>query len=400
MEVKVEKLKQSKVKLIITVEPEEMIKHFNHAFNHIAPTVKLPGFRPGKAPRKLVESTVGISRILSEGIDLAINEGYVSALKDKNLNPLFPPSVKINKYPNYGETKEEIGNPLEFEVEVTVFPEVELGDYSKVKVDLPAKEKVKEDDVKKILENLQKQKATFVEIDRPAKMGDWAEISFEGSIKKVKIDQMTSKNHPVVLGEGSLIPGFEDQIVGMKKGEKKTFNIKFPKDYHAKEHAGKEAEFAVELLNLKEVNLPVIDDAFASDFGQKDADTLKKEIEKNLEMELEKKYENDIEVRVLDKVLPLVKADIPDEMADKEVERMLAGYQDQLKSMGLNFDAYLNSVKKTVDDLKKDMRPTAEKNIKIGLMLGKIMEQEKLDPNDPDAGKKAIEHLIKVTTTK
>jgi trigger factor len=287
---------------------------------------------------------------------------------------------------------------LEFEVEIVTYPEVKVGDYSKVKVELPKKETVQEEDVKKILENLRKQKATFKEVNREAKKGDWVEISFEGSLKGVRMDAMTSKNHPLVLGENTLIPGFEDQIVGMKKGEKKTFKIKFPKDYHAKEYAGKEAEFKVELLNLKEVNLPEIDDTFAADFGMKNVDELKKAIENNLQEELHKKYENELEGKVLDKVLPLVKADIPEEMIDKEIERMLTGYQDQLKNMGMEFEAYLNSIKKSVDDIKKDMRPTAEKNIKIGLLLGKIIEEKKWDVNDPEAGKKAIKHLIDTLT--
>lgn len=400
MQAKVEKQKKSKVKIIITMEPAEMIKYFNHALEHIAPTVKLPGFRPGKAPKKLIESTVGISRIVSEGIDLAINEGYVKALSENKINPISTPSIKINQYPLYGETAEEIKTPLEFEVETVVFPEVKLGDYRKVKVEKPAKEEVKSDDIEKILENLQKQKATFENIDREAKAGDWAELSFEGSLKGVRIDAMCSKNHPLVIGEGSLIPGFEDQIVGMKKGEKKTFKIKFPKDYHSKEYAGKEAEFSVELLELKEMKLPEINAEFAADFGQKDAETLRKEIGKNLESELENKYEQELENKVLDKVLPLVEADLADEMIDQEVNRMLAAYKERLAGMGMDFNTYLASTKKTEEDVKREMRSVAEKNIKTGLMLGEIITELKLDPNDQESGKKAVEHLIKTATEK
>lgn len=400
MEVKVEKLKQSKIKIVITLEPSEMIKHFNDAYKHIAPTVKLPGFRPGKAPRKLIESTVGVSRILGEGIDTAISESYIKALKENSLNPISSPTIKINKYPNYGETVEEIANPLEFEIETLVFPEVTLGDYSKIKIEKPKKEEVKEEDIKKILDNLQKQKAAFQEIDREAKDGDWVEVSFEGSLKGVKIDSMCSKNHPLILGEKSLIPGFEEQIVGMKKGEKKTFKIKFPKDYHAKEYAGKEAEFSVEIINLKEVKLPPIDDVFAADFGQKNADDLVEAIKKNLAVELEKKYHDELENKVLDKMLPLVKADIADEMINQEVSRIFTGYQEQLKGMGMNFETYLSSIKKTAEEFQKEMRPTAEKNIKIGLMLGKVIEELKLDKDDQESGKKAVEHLVNQLTKK
>lgn len=206
---------------------------------------------------------------------------------------------------------------------------------------------------------------------------------------------MCSKNHPVVLGEKTLIPGFEEEIVGMKKGEKKTFKIKFPKDYHSKEFAGKEAEFSVEVINLKEVKLPEVDEKFAADFGQKSADELLKAIETNLKLEYEKKNEEELEQKVLDKIIPLIKADIPDQMIDQEVERMIAGYEERLKGMGINFETYLKGMNKTADDIKKEMRETALKNIKIGLALGKIVEQEKIDHHDEMAGKKAIEHLVK-----
>ncbi len=398
MQTKVDKLKQSKVKLVVTFEPGEMIKYFDHAYHHLASGVTLQGFRPGKAPRALVESSLGVTRILSHALDDAVNESYQKALVQEKLSPISAPAIKINQYPNYGETVEEIKNGFEYEAEFTVLPQISLGDYSKLKVEKPAQEAVKADDVQKILDNLQKQKANFTAIDRPAKMGDLAEINFDGSVKHVKIDGMVSKHHPVVLGEKTLIPGFEEEVVGMKKGEKKTFKIKFPKDYHAKNLAGKEAEFDVELLELKEVNLPEINDTFAADFGHKTVDELKKAIEKNLELEYEQKNENELEQKVLDKILPLVKADIPDEMTEKEIDRMLADYKAQMEKMGVNFETYLSGMKKTEADIRREMRDAAVKNIKVGLMLGKIVEEQKIDHHDENAGKKAIEHLVSELT--
>ena len=151
-----------------------------------------------------------MTRILSHALDDAVNESYQKALVQEKLSPVSAPAIKINQYPNYGETVEEIKNGFEYEAEFTVLPEITLGDYSKLKVDKPAKESVKPDDVQKILDNLQKQKAGFTIVDRPAKMSDLAEVNFDGSIKHVKIEGMASKHHPVVLGEKTLIPGFED----------------------------------------------------------------------------------------------------------------------------------------------------------------------------------------------
>ncbi len=398
MQTKVEKLKQGKVKIVITIEPKELVKYFNHSYEELAPSVKLDGFRPGKAPRTLIESSIGVTRILSDALDHAVSETYQEALFTEKITPVTPPTIKINKYPTYGATEEEVKNPLEYEAELTVLPEVKLGDYSKIKIEKPKTESVSDSDLEKILENLRRQKATFDPIDRTAKMGDLADLSYEGSIKGVKIEAMASKNHPVVLGEKTLIPGFEEEVVGMKKYDKKTFKIKFPKDYHAKEYAGKEAEFAVEVNDLKEVKLPEVDDSFAADFGHKTAADLKKAITENLQQEYSQKAQNDLEQAILDKMLPLVKVEVPDAMIESEIDRMIHDYEHRLQHSGLNFQAYLDSTKKTVEGLRKEMRESAIKNIKVGLMLGKIIEQEKIDHKNPDAGKLAIEHLVKTLT--
>lgn len=394
MESKVEKLKQSRIKISILVTPEEMVKYFNTAFEHIAPTVKLDGFRPGKAPRVAIESAIGVTRIISEALDMAINETFKKAVSEHDIVPMSQPNITVEKYPNYASKAEEIKNNLEFTLEFASFPEVKIDNYSKVKVDLPKKEEVKEEDIKKILNNLQKQKSNFKEVDRGAKLGDFADLSYEGMLKKVKIDAMSSKSHPMVLGEGNLIPGFEEEVVGMKTGEEKTFKIKFPKDYHSKDYAGKEAEFKVTLNNLKEVILPEFDNAFAADFGAKTIEELKEKIKENLAHELEHKNKEQIEIAVLDKVLPKVHAEIPEEMIKEEVDRMMAGYKSQLSSMNLNFESYLQSIKKTEEEIVKEMRPTAEKSIKTGLLLGKIIEEQELDREDKEAGRKAMQYLV------
>ena len=394
MDAKIEKLKNAKIKLKITVTPKEMVKYFNNAYEKIAPTIKLDGFRPGKAPRQLTEETIGITRLLSEALDQAVQESYFKALSENMITPVNQPNIVINKYPKYGENEETIASDFEFEAEVEILPEVVLGDYSKLKIDAGKKEEVKKDDVEKILAHLQKQRSNFEEIDRPATKGDLAEISFEGSLKNVRIDAMCSKNHPVVLGESSLIPGFEDEIIGMKKGEEKTFKIKFPKDYHSKEYAGKEAEFKVSVNELKKVILPEINDEFAAGFGQKDVAELKKSVEKNLEKELEEKYEHELEAKAIEKVLPLLKVEVPASLVEREIDRMIHDFTHQLEHQGLNFEAYLSSIKKTNEEMRKDMGVQAEKNVKVGLLLGKIIQEQKMDHNAEDSGRKAIKYLV------
>jgi len=398
MEKKLEKLSANKAKLTIEISPKEMIKYFDQAFEQLAQSVKVQGFRPGKAPRAMLEAQIGVTRILSDALDLAINDGYSASIREYDLSPISSPSLTISQYPDYGTDESEIKNGLIYTMEFETFPEVKIGDLSDLKVELPKKEEAKEEDLEKILLNLRKQKSNFKEVDRAAKLGDFAEISFEGSVKKVKIDSMCSKHHPLVLGENSLIPGFEDEIVGMTKGEKKEFKIKFPKDYHAKEYAGKEADFSIELLELKEVELPEVDETFAADFGQKDAEALREAIKHNLEHEIEHKYQEDLELRVIDKVLAKVEVEIPEEMVKRETDRMVEGYKQQLQKMGLTFDSYLKSTSKSEDDLRKEMSQTAEKNVKVGLMLGEIIKKEGFDPKDEASGRKAVEYLVKETT--
>lgn len=400
MESKKEKLKGSKVKLTVTVPAADMAKYYKHAFDHLAPSVKIQGFRPGKAPRAMIESGVGISRIVSHALDEAVQDSYVEALTKDKLAPIAPPSIAITKYPEYGLDAEEVKNDLEYTAEVDLFPEVELEDYSKVKIEDKGIEKVKEEDVKKILEHLQKQKAEFTEIDRAAKKGDFAEIDFAGFDKGVQQEAMTSKNHPIVLGEGSLIPGFEDEIAGMKKGEEKSFKITFPKDYHAKEHAGKEVEFKVKLNALKEVKLPELDDAFAKNFDRKDMADLRAGIEESLGHELEHKHEHEIEEKVVEKMLPLLKVEVPESMVEQEVDRTIEGFRKQLENQRIDFDTYMKSTKKDMAAMRKDARPQAEKNIKVGLLLGKIIKDQKLDEKDPQAGRKALDFLVKALTEK
>ena len=398
MEVKSEDLKKGKFKLTITVSPKEMVGYFNKSYEKIAPTIKLDGFRPGKAPRKLVESAAGTARILSEALDMAISENYYKAIIEKKLNPISQPKIVVNKYPGYGDSEENVKDEFEFEAEIEVLPPVVLGDYKKLKVEAKSPDKAKKEDVEKVLKHFQKQSASFNEIDRPAKKGDRIEVNFEGFLKKVRIDQMCSKNHPLVLGEGSLIPGFEEEIIGMKKGEKKEFKITFPKDYHSKEYAGKEAEFKIELVDLKEVKLPEINDDFAKKFGHKNTDDLKKAIESNLNLELEEDHKRNLEAKVIEKALTVLKAEVPETLIERESHRIFSEFTNQLSTQGMNMERYLAGMKKKEEDLLKDMRPQAEKNVKTGLLLGKIIEENNWDPNDQKNGEKAIKYLVDTLT--
>lgn len=398
MQVKFEDLKKGKVKLTINLTPKEMAVHFKQAFDRIAPTIKLDGFRGGKAPRKLIESTAGVTRILSDGLDLAVSDSYFKATKEQKLIPINQPNIVINKYPHYGHTEKEVAEEFEYDAEFEVLPPVTLKDYSKIKIEKKKLETAKKEDTDKVLSHILKQNAEFKDIEGPAKNGDRIEVSFEGFLKHVKMDQMCSKNHPLILGENTLIPGFEDELVGMKVGEKKEFKIKFPKDYHSKDFAGKDAEFKVEVVSVKEILLPKEDDDLAKRFGHDSMKALKDAIEQNLNMELEEKGKRELETNIIDAMLPLLSVEIPDSLVSREIERMISDFAKQITERGLNFDKYLEGIKKTREDLLKEMGPQAEKNIKVGLLLGKIVEENKFDQNDPEVGKKAMDYLVNKLT--
>lgn len=393
MEEKVEKLGKGKNKLTITVPAEKMAGYFARSLEKLSQNVKIAGFRPGKAPRMILEENIGKARILAEALDLAVSETYFEAITKEKIAPISSPNVSISKYPNYGQG-EEVTEGMVYEAEVESMPEIELADYSNLKLDKIEKKAPSKEDVSKVLGYFQKQRAAFNNVDRPAKKGDRVEINFEGTLKKVRIDQMCSKNHPLVVGEGNMIPGFEDQIVGMKKGEKKTFKIKFPKDYHAKEYAGKEAEFEIELLDIKEIKLPDLDNEFAKGFGHDTISQLEKAVEANIAKEMEMEYQNAVESQAIEKVLPLLKAEVPESLVARETDRMVGDMEKQLQAQGISMDVYLKGIKKDIAELKQGFEKQAEKNVKIGLLLSKLIDDLGLDRNKPESAKKAVEHLI------
>lgn len=398
MNIKKENLGKSKIKLTVSLEPKELAVYFRKSFDRLSKEVKLDGFREGKAPYKLVEAKLGHNRLLGDGVDMAANEGFRAAIEQEKLMPLSPPKVEIKKIPGYSLDETEIADALIFEAEFEIMPEIKLGDYKKIKVNIPEKRKSDKSDVEKILLHLRRQKATFKEIKRPAKAGDRIEINYEGTLKGVKLDKLCSKNHPLILGEGNLIPGFEDHILGLNMGESKEFEIMFPKDYHDKDVADKKVKFKVTLVDAKEVILPEYDDVFAKEFGQETVAELEKSIAKSLEQEIEIEHKNIVDNLVVEKVLPLLSVDIPEILIWQETERMLETFKNQIESRGMNFEKYLTNMKKDIEVIKDEMKTQAEKNVKIGLILGKIIEAEKIDPKDKEAGRLALERLVKIAT--
>ena len=393
MNIKRENLAGSKVKLTVSLPPEIMRGFFDIVYTKLAGRTEVKGFRSGKAPKNLTIMAIGENKLISEIIDLALQETYPKALKDENIIPIAPPKINIKKMADLvGDAAE-----LEYEAEVEILPEVKVGDYKKIRIKKPAsvtdgsKEKleVKKDELDQVMSHLQRQHATFKEIDRPAKEGDRVEIDFEGKERGVLLENLSSKNYPVILGSKVLIPEFEKKVEGMKKGEEKEFKIKL-KD--------KNIDFKVKILDLKEVILPKLDDELAKKFQKDTMAELKKAVEEDIVKQKEVQEKQNQENQVVEELLKIVKTEIPQALIEQEANRMLENLKNRISMSGMPFEKYLEQIKKTEEELKKEFHPQAEKTVKIGLALGEIGKAEKMDLKEKDAGKKIMEKLISFAT--
>lgn len=384
MKTTIKKLPKSKINLTIELEKAEMVKYYDQAFEELAPSVKVKGFRPGKAPRAIIENQLGSGRVKAEAIDKAMTDNYIKGLKEHDMVSVAAPKIEI-KSDSEG---------LVFEAEVDVWPEATVGEYKKLKVKKPTEEAVTEKELDQIVEYLQKQKSEMTLVTRAAKKGDWVAIDFEGKLDGVIQENMVSKNHPVILGSGTLIPGFEDEIVGMNKDDEKTFEIKFPKDYHEKSLAGKKAEFKVKVHEIKEVKLPEVNEAFVKDFGHQSVEELRKAISDSLKIEKDQKQKQEIENIVLDKLLTVVKTEVPDALIEQDLDRIFHNLEHEAKNYGLTLDQYVLSMKKTQKELREEWIPQAERNVKIGLALGEVAKLEGIDKKDEKVTEKVLEKLI------
>ncbi len=393
-------LPKSRVKLTITASAAQFHHAFQHELETVAKDTKIEGFRPGKAPAPKVLAQVGRQRIEASALDHALSDAYYDAMQEAKLVPVSNPKVDITEFTAPADDAKDDAVAVTFEVEVDIVPEVTVKGYEKIRVKTPNLEEVKEADMEEVLAELRRQRARLEPAAADVKVVNdmWAEITFDGSVGGVKREDMHSDAHPVIVGKGQLIPGFEDAMQGMKAGEKKTFKITFPKDYHATELAGKEAEFTVGINELKEMVMPELNDEFAVSYGQKDFAGLKEMVKGNLEQERKDKQNADLEEAILTELLKIVKVEVPESLVEQETERVITENKERFQRMQVSWEQYLAEVKKTEDEVKADIRPQAEKNVKIGLSLGKIISEEGIDASSAKAMREAMDKLIEIAT--
>jgi trigger factor len=360
---------KSSILLEVEVPADRVGRAVDEAVRRLARRTKIPGFRPGKAPRPVLERVIGPSAVMDEAIEHLVETAYREALIEKSILPLASPEVEV--------VQAEEGKPLVFKATVPVRPDVTLGDYRGFNF---APEIMAVDDAKvaEVLGELQDQNATLVAVeDRGAKEGDYAVISFVGTRDGVPFDGGTAERFPLIIGQERLIPGFEAHLVGLSVGGSTEFDIDFPADYGEPSLAGRTAHFAVELRELREKVPPTLDDEFARSMGSyADLDALRAEIRSRLERNALDRARHEFSERIIDYAVANATLELPDVLVDQEVEVMHDEFRGSLARQGITEEAYLKVVEKTEADLHADFRPQAEKRVKVLLVLTRVADKE------------------------
>ena len=388
MNCKVEKTKNAnEVKLEITIEAEKFENAMKKVYFQNAKYFNIPGFRKGKAPMNIVEKYYGAEIFYEDAFNDVATEYYDKALEENKIEAVSRPEVDVIQM--------EKGKDLIFTATVQTKPEVELGKYKGVeikKVEYPVEEK----DVEHELGHMQEHNSRLVSIDdRELQNGDIATIDFEGFVDGVAFEGGKAENHELEIGSGAFIPGFEDQLVGMKIDDEKEIKVTFPKEYFSKDLAGKEAMFKVKLHEIKKKELPKLDDEFAKDVSEFDTlDELKASIKERLQKSNEQRAKYEIEENAINAVCKNVKVDIPSGMIEMEVTHMMKDFEQRLSYQGLNMQQYLKMIGKTEEEMKKEYEPQAIEGIKSRLTLEAIIKAEKIEATEEEI-KEKMEEMAK-----
>ena len=388
MNCKVEKTENAnEVKLEITIDAEKFENAIKKVYFQNAKYFNIPGFRKGKAPMNIVEKYYGAQIFYEDAFNEIATEGYEEALKENSIEAVSRPEVDI--------VQMEKGKDLIFTAVVQTKPEVELGKYKGIEI--PKIEyNVKDEDIEHELSHMQEHNSRLITVeDRELKDGDIATIDFEGFVDGVAFDGGKAEGHELEIGSGAFIPGFEDQLVGMKIDEEKEIKVTFPKEYFSKDLAGKEAMFKVKLHEIKKKELPELDDEFAKDVSEFDTlEELKASIKEKQEKNNEQRAKYETEEAAIKAVCEKAKLDIPTGMIELEVENMLKDFEQRLSYQGLNLDQYLKMLGKTEDELKKEYESQAIEAIKSRLVLEAIINAEKIEASKEEI-KEKIEEMAK-----
>jgi trigger factor len=366
------------VELKVEIPQEQVEQAIAKAYIRTRKDYSLPGFRKGKVPRNILEKRFGIEIFYEEAANILVEESYPEVIESQGLEPVDLPDISVEQL--------DSEQPFIYTAKVIVLPELQLGKYKGLKI---AKEEkaVTDEDVDAEIKALQNSKAKLIALgeDAIAAKGDQVVIDFSGTLDGVEFKGGSGVNYPLILGSGAFVPGFEDQLMGAGQGEKVQVKVTMPEDYHNEELAGKEVEFTVEIKEIKRKELPALDDDFAREVGDYDSlAALKDFIRERLEDRAQQESENKFRTDVLEAVRDKAEVDIPEVMIENEIKAMLRQMENRFAQQGLKFEDYLSYTGKTVDDIKAEMRPGAENNVKTELLLDTISKVENISVEEAE----------------
>ncbi len=375
MSLQLEKLEKNLAKLTIEVPAEEFEKAIEQAYQKANGKITLPGFRKGKAPRKMIEKMYGAGVFYEDAANILIPKAYDEALKDCEETIVSRPTIDV--------TQIEAGKPFIFTAEVALKPEVTLGEYKGVEV--PKQEiNVTEEEIQAEVDKERENNSRTIDVeDRGVEQGDLIKLDFDGSVDGVPFQGGKAEDYPLTVGSGSFIPGFEDQLVGAKIGEEKEVKVTFPEDYHAEDLKGKEAVFKCTVKEIKVKELPEADDEFAKDVSE--FDTLaeyKEDIKKNLTEKKEAAAKREKENAAVAKAVENATMEIPDAMINEQVRRMTDDFTRRIESQGITLQQYMQFTGMDTDKLVEQMKPEALKRIQNSLVLEAIAKAENIEISD------------------
>ena len=377
MSLQVEKLEKNMAKLTIEVSAEDLDKAMEKAYQKQKSRISLPGFRKGKAPRKMIESMYGKGVFMEDAVNSLVPQEYTKALGECDLEIVSQPEINV--------TQMEPGKALIFTADVAVKPEVSLGDYKGVEV--PKSEiAVTDEEVDAEVKKEQDKNARTVAVeDRAAANGDITTIDFEGFVDGVAFEGGKGTDYALTLGSGTFIPGFEDQLVGANTGDHVEVKVTFPEEYQAKELAGKEAVFQCDVKKIETKEVPELDDEFAKDVSE--FDTLaeyKEDVKKKLTEKKEKEARTAKENAAVDKAIENAQMDIPELMTKTECRQMMDDFSRRMQQQGLSMEQYFQFTGQSMDKMMEDMKPQALKRIQTRLVLEKVAEAENIQPSEEE----------------
>ncbi|MCK0473557.1 trigger factor [Halalkalibacter sp. APA_J-10(15)] len=381
MTVKWEKQEGNEGVLTVEVEAEKVNDALDQAFKKVVKKVNVPGFRKGKVPRSLFEKQFGVESLYQDALDILLPGEYAQAVEEAGIEPVDRPEIDI-------ETMEK-GSNLTFTAKVTVKPEVELGDYKGLEVEEPDTN-VTDEDVEAELTTLQERQAELVVLeDGEIAEGDTVVFDFEGFVDGEPFEGGQADNYSLEIGSGQFIPGFEEQMIGLKAGDEKDVEVTFPEEYHAENLAGKPATFKVKVHDIKRKQLPELDDEFAKDANEEveTLDELKASLKEKLQKDKEHQADHQVRDALVQQASENATIDVPEAMVNSEVDRMLQEFEQRLQAQGMNLEMYFQFSGQDEAAMRQQFQEDAGKRVRMNLTLEAISEAESLEASDEDVDK-------------